>query len=290
MKRALLRVRRTITPTRALAAAATASVVALASVGFAATHRPAPGHDAASLAHAAHAAMSEDDMRRTIAAWFAKRPEVRGDEATAMAGAFGDTVKARSFDFDSGDFQSDIDTAHVFVGEAVLWIREAGIHTVTSGEDSFDPNAGAMFNANLNASTPTFAFTFGSPGVVPFYCVPHEFVPMKGYVNVRPSVSVTPVGPFAKRVGFVAAPAPNPSRTGFGFRFALRDAGRVRGDVFDASGRAVSFVLDRALEPGSYASTWDGRRRDGVAAEPGVYFIRLRGPGFDESRRVVVGK
>jgi plastocyanin len=286
MKRALLRVRRTVSLTRALAAAATASAVAVASVAFAGPPRPAPGHDA----HAAHAAMSEDDMRRSIEAWFAKRPELRGDEAAAMLGAFGDTVDARSFDFDSGDPTSDIDTAHVFVGEAVLWRRQVGIHTVTNGEDSNDPNAGTMFNANLNATSTTFAFTFTSPGVVPFYCVPHEFVPMKGYVRVRESVSVTPVGPFAKRVGFVAAPAPNPSRSGFSFRFALRDAGHVRGDVFDASGRAVTMVLDRELEAGSFASSWDGRRRDGVAAEPGVYFIRLRGPGFDESRRVVVGR
>jgi len=235
--------------------------------------------------------MTDEQMKKGIAEWFAKKPEV-GVEASRRAlaqGAFADTFFAYFTDFDNGNGGTP-DVAEVFEGETVLWKWVEGTHTITSGEDSSDPNAGALFNVSHNAGNPTFAFTFTDVGTYPFFCVIHESLPMNGVVRVSETpVSVTPIGSAVARVGFTRPPSPNPSRSGFTFRFGMRERGRVRAQVFDASGRAVSTVIDRDLEPGSYAASWDGRGQGGNS-RPGVYWLRLRVPGVQESRRLVVSE
>jgi len=158
--------------------------------------------------------------------WFAKRPAVglEASRSTIAQGAFADTFLAFIDTFDNGNFDSSLDTAKVFEGETVLWKWVKGIHTVTNGENSFDPNAGTMFNVEHDSGSQEFSFTFPTAGIYPFFCVVHEDLPMKGVVRVSPPpAGVTPIGPSVARIGFTASPSPNPSRSGFTFRFGLRD-------------------------------------------------------------------
>lgn len=65
---------------------------------------------------------------------------------------------------------------------------------------------------------------------------------------------------------------PNPFRQSVRLSLGLSHASRV--DVFDVAGRHV-----RSLPVGDMVSgslSWDGRRDDGVEAEPGLYFVRAR--------------
>lgn len=71
------------------------------------------------------------------------------------------------------------------VGDTVRWLWSDGSHTVTSGTGALDPDSGDLFNSFLNSGTPQFEFTFNAPGVVPYYCGPHEFFNMKGTVTVE---------------------------------------------------------------------------------------------------------
>jgi YVTN family beta-propeller protein len=90
---------------------------------------------------------------------------------------------------------------------------------------------------------------------------------------VDPSLS----GP---RVTF-AGGLPNPFNSGgtTALRFSLREAADVRLEVFDASGRRVTTLLDRKLPEGPGVATWDGTDERGRQVPAGVYFYRLSALG-----------
>jgi len=53
------------------------------------------------------------------------------------------------------------------------------------------------------------------------------------------------------------------------------------------AGRRVRTLVEKRLEAGSYAFTWDGRDDGGVRAASGIYFGRLRRDGDATVRRLV---
>jgi uncharacterized protein (TIGR03790 family) len=63
---------------------------------------------------------------------------------------------------------------------------------------------------------------------------------------------------------------PNPFNPTTNISYQLSEAGRVSLVVYDALGRQVTTLVDRAQEPGKYTVTWEA---SGAAA--GVYFCRL---------------
>jgi len=78
--------------------------------------------------------------------------------------------------------------------------------------------------------------------------------------------------------GVLLATGPSPFRDALNIRFAA--PGPVSVDVFDVRGRHVERVVDRAEAAGQV--TW----RPAPQAGPGIYFVRLSGPGLDVVRRV----
>lgn len=80
-----------------------------------------------------------------------------------------------------------------------------------------------------------------------------------------------------------AYPNPFNSRTIIGY--SLRDAGRVRLDVFDLSGRLVTHLIDRHQEAGRFQIALD-------AAElpAGLYFYRLNAGAFSASKKLLLVK
>lgn len=81
---------------------------------------------------------------------------------------------------------------------------------------------------------------------------------------------------------------PNPFREWAEIRFAMPRRGEVDATVYDIMGREVSRLADgRMLEAGEQVLRWDGRVRDGRAAGPGVYFVRVQTPQQTWNRAVV---
>jgi len=78
----------------------------------------------------------------------------------------------------------DLDSISILTGETVEFFWGAGDHTITSGTGSGDPNAGNQINSSLNFQVPAVQLTFNSPGVYPFFCVPHELDNMRTTVYV----------------------------------------------------------------------------------------------------------
>jgi plastocyanin len=249
---------------------------AAALTGFPRAERAAAADD-----HGAH--HTDQAMRAEAEAYWAKRTPV-GADAGEVAGGPAVTINVGNFFFDAGS-PSQVDTARILVGESVLWQWVAGFHTITSGEDSFDPEAGQLFNRPSDSANPQFMFTFDSPGLYPYFCSFHEFQNMFGFIEVAEPASVPPGG--GATLGFARDPAPNPSTAGVSFRYALPEPGPVRAEVFDAGGRRVAVLVKGDMPAGTHAAAWDGRTPSGLA-DTDIYYIRLRLPGYDQSRTVVI--
>lgn len=70
--------------------------------------------------------------------------------------------------------------------------------------------------------------------------------------------------------------------------FELDRAGMVSINVFTLAGDLVDVLQRERLEAGEHSTTWDGTNLQGRIVTPGIYFIRVVGPGMDEFRKVMV--
>jgi len=68
---------------------------------------------------------------------------------------------------------------------------------------------------------------------------------------------------------------PNPFNPTTQISFVIDNSTHASLAVFDASGRLVHTLVDRALRPGTFVESWDGRDADGNSVASGVYFFRL---------------
>ena len=83
---------------------------------------------------------------------------------------------------------------------------------------------------------------------------------------------------------------PNPFFGSTMISFALKGDGSqpVALKVFDVTGRVVRTLVDRALEPGAHAVTWDGMSDTGIRTSSGVYFYELRTPELVTTGKLVM--
>ncbi|NOT32744.1 MAG: hypothetical protein HOP12_01100 [Candidatus Eisenbacteria bacterium] len=81
---------------------------------------------------------------------------------------------------------------------------------------------------------------------------------------------------------------PNPFRGSVSIQFYLPRAEQVRLEIFDAAGRRVATLVDRAMEQGWKDVVWDGATGSGRAAAPGSYLCKLSAFGRVETCRVVL--
>lgn len=81
---------------------------------------------------------------------------------------------------------------------------------------------------------------------------------------------------------------PNPFVDHVQVDVVTRMSGRIEARVYDALGRQVRVLADRAwLAAGRHRLEWDGRNAAGAACEAGIYFVEVRAEGKDHLRRVV---
>ena len=189
-------------------------------------------------------------------------------------------------DFDGDTLKTIRDTIVVVQGSTVSWLQyQPDFHTITSGADSGDPNAGAEFNAILDGvGTTRFDFTFTTLGQHDFFCFIHEPI-MEGTVIVIPATADVTPG-ILREAGFTRPPAPNPTRGGVSFAIALPRALRVQLSVLDIAGRVVATIEDAPLPAGERSYRWDGRANDGRPLRSGRYFVRLAAGDRAQTRAV----
>lgn len=194
-------------------------------------------------------------------------PHSRPTTATALF-----VIQALDHTFDSDGSSATVhDTLIVPLGATVRWQLVTGIHTLTNGTGSSDPQAGTKFDLLLTPSADHFDSTFQAPTTLNFFCSFHE-PDMAGTLIVTGSTGV-PETPASGELRFSSPPTPNPATDRVRFALAVPRATRVRVDVFDVAGRRVATLLDQELTAGEHTMSWDGRI-DGVRAPAGRYRVR----------------
>jgi hypothetical protein len=98
----------------------------------------------------------------------------------------------------------------------------------------------------------------------------------------------TPADPAASARFAFLGPRPNPIAGAGRFEFVLPRAGHGSLALFDAGGRCVRRLADRAFEAGVQDVAWDGLSDDGARVPAGVYWARIRFENRSLATRVVV--
>jgi hypothetical protein len=84
--------------------------------------------------------------------------------------------------------------------------------------------------------------------------------------------------------------APNPFSTDVGIRYSLPGPTQVKISVYDAAGRLVRVLFHGEKGPGWHNASWNGRYDTGQSCPPGIYFIHLRSPYGEASRKCILTK
>jgi hypothetical protein len=72
--------------------------------------------------------------------------------------------------------------------------------------------------------------------------------------------------------------------------YSLDRRGSVTILVSDMRGDIVAVLVRTVQDAGQHAASWDGRNRAGRIVAPGLYYVKIVGPGINEVRKVLVGK
>lgn len=81
---------------------------------------------------------------------------------------------------------------------------------------------------------------------------------------------------------------PNPFNPSTTISYEVPVSARVTLRIFDVAGRLVRTLIDERQPPGRKSAVWDGRDAGGRPVASGIYFYRLRAPGFRETRKMAL--
>jgi hypothetical protein len=81
---------------------------------------------------------------------------------------------------------------------------------------------------------------------------------------------------------------PNPFNPITMITFDIAAAGKVTLAIYDVTGRMIRVLVDGHRNPGRYSVPWNGRNSDNSMAASGMYFYKLTGPGYTETRKMIL--
>jgi minor extracellular serine protease Vpr len=82
-------------------------------------------------------------------------------------------------------------------------------------------------------------------------------------------------------------PVPNPTSGTARVDYAVPHTSHITLGLYDMQGRRIATLADGLMSAGRHQAVWNGMA-GGRSASPGIYFLRLQGPGVSFSRRLVV--
>ena len=201
----------------------------------------------------------------------------------------------------SADFNMDIDVTHDHVGDLVMWLVSPSgtrcyLHLLQGGAaDDIQGNY-----PNTIEPAQSFDLFLGEPLDGTWELMVRD--QGAGGTGMLNSWALYDISDFMCDIDVTAAPGaevpiafslaqnvPNPFNPATEIRFAVPpQAGHVRLEIFDVRGQKVRTLVEGALPAGDHARVWQGRTDTGRPAPSGVYFYRLSGDGFSETRKMVV--
>ncbi len=83
---------------------------------------------------------------------------------------------------------------------------------------------------------------------------------------------------------------PNPFNPSTKISYYLKEAGTVKIEIYDVTGRRLKMFDIGSKPSGTYEITWDGRTENGIAAAGGIYFCKLRSAGMIDIKKMILMK
>ncbi|MBN1423888.1 T9SS type A sorting domain-containing protein, partial [Candidatus Fermentibacteria bacterium] len=125
------------------------------------------------------------------------------------------------------------------------------------------------------------------------------YLRVDGYLGVTSSYTLTVTGGVGAALAFsppkpmplafeLYQNAPNPLTDETTIRFDLPQKSMVRLCVYDMTGREVARIVDRTLDGGCHAVSWDRRDSHGMPVASGSYLLRIVAGGEAATRRMIV--
>ncbi|OQY30291.1 MAG: hypothetical protein B6244_00070 [Candidatus Cloacimonetes bacterium 4572_55] len=79
---------------------------------------------------------------------------------------------------------------------------------------------------------------------------------------------------------------PNPFNPETVIYFQLTEPQNVRMEIYDINGRRVKTLMDQSISRGSHSVRWNGVNDQGDSVNSGIYFYRLTGESFQDTKRM----
>jgi len=83
---------------------------------------------------------------------------------------------------------------------------------------------------------------------------------------------------------------PNPFNPETSIKFALKEAGNVRIDVFNLKGQHVRTVVNDHLKAAYHSVVWDGKDTNGINVSSGVYFYKMDTGEYTSIKKMILMK
>ncbi|MCD4651299.1 MAG: T9SS type A sorting domain-containing protein [Candidatus Cloacimonetes bacterium] len=88
----------------------------------------------------------------------------------------------------------------------------------------------------------------------------------------------------------ITSVAPNPFNPVTTIRFGLKEAGEITLSIYNITGQKVVTLKKGFYNPGNYSAIWKGIDHSGKKAGSGVYFVRLKTPNEEKTRKLLLLK
>jgi hypothetical protein len=99
--------------------------------------------------------------------------------------------------------------------------------------------------------------------------------------NRKDEIEITTPGQtYVPKVSALMQNHPNPFNPVTRITYDVANAGQVRVEIYDVSGRLVRTLVNEHRGVGRYEVEWDGRNASGTPVHTGVYFYRMSAPGY----------
>ena len=83
---------------------------------------------------------------------------------------------------------------------------------------------------------------------------------------------------------------PNPFNPETAINFAIKEAGKVRIDIFNIKGQYVKTLVNEHLEAAYHSIVWDGKDDSGVNVSSGVYFYKMDAAKYTSTKKMILMK
>ena len=107
-------------------------------------------------------------------------------------------------------------------------------------------------------------------------------------INLKSILTDAPFEPVLPDIPSLAGNYPNPFNPVTTIRFSIPRPGRVKIAVYDVTGRHVVTLVDRFMEAGESAVTWNAKNDGGRPMSSGVYFTRMTVDDHSSVRKLVL--